>query len=167
MTVKETSMRKLLYLLTVILLVAPAVDSFADESAVITASPTHAGYLFDHERVSSPNGLYVLIMQKDGNLVLYDAKCGIAPKCAQWDSKSYREQGQYFMAIQPDGNLVIYKGRPPQGAEQSIWSSQTYGALDNYFLAVQNDANVVIYRGTPMNNRGAIWSSKTGKTPGR
>jgi len=71
------------------------------------------------------------------------------------------------MAIQPDGNLVIYKGRPPAATDRHIWSSQTFGALDHYFLSVQNDANVVIYRGTPMNNRGAVWSSKTGKIGGR
>lgn len=159
-------MKKTIHFLFAILLAVTAIPVFAEDSAVITASATHAGYLFDHEKISSPNGKYVLIMQKDGNLVLYDTKCGIEPKCAIWNSRSYRETGQYFMAIQPDGNLVIYKGFPPAGAERSIWNSQTYGALDNYFLAVQNDANVVIYRGTPMNNRGAIWSSKTGKIAG-
>jgi len=149
------------------LVLLPAVYAAGEEGAVITASPTHAGYLFENEKVSSPNGAYVLVMQKDGNLVLYDSKCGMSPKCAVWNSVTYREEGQYFMAIQPDGNLVIYKGRPPAGPERSIWNSQTYGALDHFFLSVQNDANVVIYRGTPMNNRGAIWSSKGGKAAGR
>lgn len=152
--------------LAALMLLSPAAQA-AEEGSVITASPTHAGYLFDHEKVSSLNGAYVLVMQKDGNLVLYDSKCGIAPKCAVWNSASHREEGQYFMAIQPDGNLVVYKGRPPAATDRHIWQSQTYGALDHYFLSVQNDANVVIYRGTPMNNRGAVWSSKTGKIGGR
>lgn len=156
-----------LWMLAALLWIAPAFQAVAEESAVITASPSHAGYLFDHEKISSLNGLYTLSMQKDGNLVLYDSKCGIAPKCALWSSGSYREEGQYFLAIQPDGNLVIYKGRPPAGTDRHIWSSQTFGALDHYFLAVQNDANVVVYKGTPMNTRGAVWSSKTGKIAGR
>jgi|GEM_PF-2169542 len=157
-------MKKTVCLLAIILCVGCFVyPSFAEESAVITASPTHFGYLFDDEKISSLNGMYVLVMQKDGNLVLYDSKCGISPKCALWSSGTYGEHGRYFMAIQPDGNLVIYKGTPPAVTERAIWSSKTYGKPDNYFLAVQNDGNVVIYRGTPMNNRGAIWSSKTGK----
>lgn len=150
-------------LLAVAFWAASLAPSFAEDIAVITASPTHAGYLFDHETISSPNGQYTLSMQKDGNLVLYDSKCGIEPKCAVWNSGSFREQAQYFMAIQPDGNLVIYKGKPPAGTPQSIWDSKTYGTLDNYFLAIQDDANVVIYRGTPKSNRGPIWSSKTGR----
>ena len=156
-------MKKRVCLLIVILWVASAIPSIAEESAVITASPTHSGYLFDHEKVSSLNGKYIFIMQKDGNLVLYNSECGISPQCAIWNSGSYREQGQYYMAIQPDGNLVIYKGRPPAETPQAIWNSNTYGAVDYYFLAIQNDGNVVIYKGTPMNNKGAIWSSKTGK----
>lgn len=156
-------MKKTIYMLTLMVWGISLVPSFAEDAAVITASPTHAGYLFDHEKISSPNGKYVLVMQKDGNLVLYDSKCGIAPKCSLWNSGSYREQGQYFMAIQPDGNLVIYMGKPPVGEERHIWNTKTFGALGNYFLAIQDDANIVIYRGTPGNNRGAIWSSKTGK----
>lgn len=156
-------MKRIHLLLAVIIWVTALVPAFADDSAVITASATHAGYLFDHEKISSPNGLYNLVMQKDGNLVLYDSRCGTSPNCAVWNSGSNREQGQYFMAIQPDGNLVVYKGRPPAPTEQHIWNSKTFGALDNYFLAIQNDANVVIYRGTPQSNRGAIWSTKTGK----
>lgn len=159
-------MKRATCLLAMIIWVASLAPSFAEEVAVITASPTHAGYLFDHERISSPNGAYTLVMQKDGNLVLYDSKCGIEPRCATWNSGSYREQGQYFMAIQPDGNLVVYKGRPPVGVEQHIWNSKSYGNLDHYFLAVQDDANLVIYRGTPKNNRGPVWSSKTGKISG-
>ncbi len=137
--------------------------SQADDAAVITASATHAGYLFDHEKISSPNGAFTLIMQKDGNLVLYETACGISPMCARWDSRSFREQGQYFMAIQPDGNLVVYKGRPPAPVERHIWSSGTHGQLGNYLLAVQNDGNVVIYRGTSTNRKEAIWASKSGK----
>lgn len=160
-------MKKAICLLTVILFVATVIPSFAEDYAVITASPTHAGYLFDHEKISSPNGMYTLIMQNDGNLVLYNSKCGIEPRCALWSSGSYRTKGQYFMAIQPDGNLVIYTGKPPATVERHIWHSNTYGRLDNYFLAVQNDGNLVIYRGSPMNKLDAIWSSKTGKLGGR
>jgi len=158
---KERVMKKDICLMTVILWLVSVIPSVAEDTALITASMTHSGYLFENEKISSLNGKYVLVMQIDGNLVLYDNQCGMKPSCARWHSKSYREHGQYFMAIQPDGNLVVYKGRPPAESAQAIWSSQTYGTLDNYFLAIQNDGYVVVYRGTTMNHRGVVWSSKS------
>ena len=153
-------------LLLALLLLAPVGRLHAQEAAIITASPSHAGYLFDHESLSSLNAQYMLVMQRDGNLVLYDAGCGRSSQCAVWNSGSYREEGQYYMAIQPDGNLVIYTGRPPSATDRHIWSSQTSGDPDSYFLAVQDDGNLVIYRGTSMANRSAVWSSRTGKIGG-
>lgn len=159
-------MKKTVFMVMLLLCCAAHTVLFAADGAVIASSPTHAGYLFDHEKLVSPNGAYALVLQKDGNLTAQDVKCGSAPSCKVWNSASSREQGQYFMAIQPDGNLVVYKGFPPAGADRHIWSSKTAGAFDTYFLIMQDDGNVVIYRGTPANNRGAVWSSKTGKVAG-
>jgi len=50
-------MKRTVCLLAIILCVGCFVyPSFAEESAVITASPTHFGYLFDDEKISSLNG---------------------------------------------------------------------------------------------------------------
>lgn len=66
-------MKKTSGLLTVLLGILFSVQAFAAPDGVFfTASPpSHKSYLFEGEMVSSPNGLYVLTMQTDGNLVLY------------------------------------------------------------------------------------------------
>lgn len=85
----------------------------------------------------APNGHYQLIMQGDGNLVLYWR--GFHPI---WASNTGGHPGA-FLAMQTDGNLVIYaKGR-------ALWATGTDGhPAAAYFLAMQSDGNVVIYTPT-------------------
>ncbi|MFD0663070.1 hypothetical protein [Thermocatellispora tengchongensis] len=84
------------------------------------------------ESVRSGNGKYRLIMQTDGNLVLYQTGGG-----ALWSSQTLG--GGAFAAMQDDGNLVLYKGRTP------LWASNT--DVPGAYLAVQDDGNLVIYKG--------------------
>jgi len=133
--------------------------------SVLRASRGHASFLFENGRLTSPSGNYFLLMQTDGNLVLYRGECagGPTPSCAVWQTQTHREPGNYHLAMQDDGNLVVYRGRPPDDPSKAIWDSHTSGLGGEYFLSVQDDGNIVIYRGRgPADNRGAIWSSKTG-----
>lgn len=115
-----------------------------------------------------------LIMQADGNLVLY-GKDGIA----NWSSGTAGNPGAHF-TIQTDGNAVIYSS-----GGSALWSSGTNGipnGLDyvshsmssagssailypgqrmitanrNYDFVLQGDGNLVLY-----SHGNAIWSSKT------
>jgi hypothetical protein len=65
---------------------------------------------------SKTNGIAVsyLIMQDDGNLVLYSAD-----KKAKWDSHTSGHKGAYF-AVQDDGNAVVLSsdGKP-------LWATNT------------------------------------------
>lgn len=94
---------------------------------------------------------HVLIMQTDGNVVLYDRNSrpiwatntvGIPPR---------------ELAMQGDGNLVLYAtdGQP-------IWASNTAGN-PGAFLTVQEDGNLVIYReGSQIETEAnALWASGT------
>jgi hypothetical protein len=130
-------------------------------SSVFIASPGHNAYLFERGRLTSPSGNFTLLMQTDGNLVLYKSECVENPSCAVWDSRTFREQGQYYLAMQDDGNLVIYRGRPPDDAGKAIWATRTDRTKSNYFLSLQDDGSLVICIGTgPSDNKGVIWSSK-------
>jgi len=132
------------------------------DTAVLTAAPGKNVYLRVNERMVSPSGNVVLVMQSDGNLVAYKSNCVGNPNCAAWNSQTSRQQGEYFLAMQEDGNVVIYGGSPENNTGV-VWHSQSHGALGNYFLALQDDENLVVYRGTgPSDNQGAIWSTKTG-----
>jgi len=74
-----------------------------------------------------------LVMQEDGNLVIYSADGK-----ALWSTGTYGNPGAYKV-MQSDGNLVIYS---KDG--KALWSSGTYGTPGAYDV-MQEDGNYVIY----------------------
>jgi hypothetical protein len=96
----------------------------------------------------SPNRLYVLRMQEDGNLVLYGPQW-----VAKWASRTQGNRGSVLI-MQSDGNLVVYRGNVP------TWASGTHGN-PGAVLEVQDDGNLVIYKEP---GHRAIWASNTGTT---
>ena len=84
------------------------------------------------ESLVSGDGRYRLIMQGDGNLVLY------SPSRALWHTSTQGRSPGFFV-LQGDGNLVIYgaDGRP-------YWASWTQGRGGNS-LYMQGDGNLVLY----------------------
>ncbi len=143
---------------------SPATDpgsAHGSATAAMAARPGRNAYLFETEKLASPNGKFTLLMQTDGNLVIYKSECVENPGCAVWNSRTYRETGQYYLAMQDDGNLVIYRGRPPDDSSKAIWNTQTYRERGSYFLSVQDDGSLAIHAGTaPSGDKGVIWSSK-------
>ena len=104
------------------------------------------GRLSPNDDVVSNNGRFQLILQSDGNLVLYDNNGGGHKPI--WSSGT---QGQAVnnCVMQSDGNLVIY------GFSNPIWSSGTQGH-PNAYLRVQDDGNMVIYPMAP-----SLWATNT------
>lgn len=97
-----------------------------------------------HEGLKSKNGRVVVVLQTDGNCVLYgDGQplwwTGVRPGVNQ-------------AVMQGDGNFVLYK--PDEGA---VWASDTAG-YPGAFLRLQDDANLVIYWKV---GGSALWSSET------
>jgi hypothetical protein len=85
-----------------------------------------------NQRLVSPDGQYVLVMQGDGNLVEYAP--GNRPI---WATGTNRAGSGVEM--QGDGNLVVYApGHVP------VWASGT-GGVPNLHLEVQSDGNQVLY----------------------
>jgi L,D-transpeptidase-like protein/putative peptidoglycan binding protein len=122
-----------------------AAGSAARAKAVAPAK-LHAGrILSDGSFLRSPNGRYRLVMQGDGNLVLYWEGHAI------WASDTRHHAGD-FVTMQGDGNLVIYQGHRP------LWASgSAQGSNSAYYLSLQNDGNAVIY--SPSGK--AIWQTRT------
>jgi len=85
------------------------------------------------QSLSSPDGRLRLVMQLDGNLVLYTPTGHAA-----WASNTRGHTGVYAL-MQLDGNLVLYE---PSG--RALWATATEGHPGAY-LAVQNDGNLVVY----------------------
>ncbi len=95
--------------------------------------------------VTSCDGRFTLVIQGDGNLVLYKAGVG-----AIW--ANYVFGSGHVLAMQTDGNLVVYNA-----AGTAVWNTGTWGR-NGATLMVQNDGNVVIYN----HQAQALWSTGTG-----
>ncbi len=95
--------------------------------------------------ITSPNGKYTFIQQKDGNLVLYNES-----KQALWASGTNGRNVERCI-LQPDGNLVQYLPY-----KVAAWAAGTHGNAGAY-LAVQDDGNVVIYS----KEKAALWATNT------
>jgi len=100
--------------------------------------------LGEGQGLTSCDGRFQLVMQTDGNLVLYQAGVG-----AIWHSVTFNTDGDRAV-MQTDGNLVVYG---PSGA---LFHTGTWGN-PGAFLAVQDDGNLVVYSagGAP------LWASGT------
>jgi surface protein len=122
-------------------------------------------YLATGEYLVSDNKLFFVIMQSDGNLVVYNGSGPSDNKGSTWLSET-EGKGESFAIMQSDGNFVVYKGSGPSNDSMfdvSTWSSQTGGKGES-FAIMQDDGNFVVYKGSgPTDNKGATWSSKGGK----
>ncbi len=99
------------------------------------------------QKMVSCDARFSLVMQTDGNLVLYEA--GVT--AALWASNTAGSAGA-LAVMQDDGNFVVYTA-----AGTPVWSSNTAGVGCGAWLAVQTDGNVVIYDSTGK----ARWSTGT------
>jgi hypothetical protein len=99
------------------------------------------------QEITSNNGSASLIMQGDGNLVLYEP---IPGGRALWTSDTWGNPGSSAI-MQGDGNLVVYA---PDG--NPLWASNTWGN-PGAFLVMQDDRNAVVY--APDWN--PLWASNT------
>lgn len=132
------------------ILAAPATLSAASMSSASASAGQVALMPGEHLYTgqSIVNGEFTLVMQGDGNFVLY------AGSTAKWQSGTYGNPNAWVV-MQGDGNLVVYSPGPYN--VHALWQSGTYNNADAR-LAIQGDGNAVIY------NSGwsrALWASGT------
>jgi hypothetical protein len=92
--------------------------------------------LLPGQRVVSDNEMYELVLQNDGNLVLYQLHENYST--VLWSAETDGRPVERAV-MQPDGNFVLYGP-----GSLVIWSSETDSYPDAY-LMVQDDGNIVIY----------------------
>src|SRR6478736_1697962 len=138
--------------LAVLLAMGALLSSPAPAGAAAGSNRLSAGEkLTAGQRITSDSGKLSLVMQDDGNLVLY------APGSkARWHTNTNGNPGAYT-AMQGDGNLVVYSA---QGT--SLWQTQTYGT-GAAFAQVQDDGNLVLYTSAPK----SVWQTGTRYYPSR
>jgi len=98
--------------------------------------------------LTSSNGLFILVMQYSGQLMLYSGGKTV------WQSGdiTWSQQSAYFV-FQTDGNLVIYNNGT------ALWNSQTAGQIATK-LTLQGNGDLVLSD----SNGNTIWHSNTGQT---
>lgn len=95
---------------------------------------------------------YNLILQTDGNLVVYKTVYGQSNKVL-WASGT-EKKGDDYLAIQDDGNLVIYL----VDNHKVLWASNSEKEGEPpYQLCMQSDGNLVYYDA----NGKAVWATGT------
>jgi cell wall-associated NlpC family hydrolase len=139
---------KLVRILTVasVTLLPLAVSDIASASTEYTHTLQPGQRLYPGDILYSPSHAYRLIMQGDGNLVLYTGGTAL------WSSKTNGQTGANAV-MQGDGNFVVYQ------AGKAIWNSGTVHH-DGAILDMQDDGNLVIYW-----ENTAIWSTGTDQPP--
>lgn len=138
-------------LLSILMLLALAIAG-APEANAATTNRLYAGErLTAGQKIVSDSGKLSLVMQSDGNLVLY------APgSSARWDTNTQDNPGAYA-TLQTDGNLVVYTA-----AGKALWNAGT-GGSGAAFLQIQDDGNVVLYTAAPR----SVWQTGTRYYPSR
>jgi hypothetical protein len=147
----------------------PGVASQADSTTSVVTNGGVPGLeipagtkLVTGQAYTTPNGQYTLIMQVDGNLVVYQNNSD-GTKTAKFSTGTYannpygRGVGDHAV-IQADGNLVVYNcNNDGDKPGDSVWSSNTYTSGDsNSELVIQNDGNLVIYA-----SNGKSWDAQS------
>lgn len=112
----------------------------ADGCGVLVAGKT----LLAGDRKASCDGRFSVVMQKDGNLVLYKGSTPL------WSTKTWQTSGQRAV-MQADGNFVLY-----DAAGKALFATGTWGHPGGY-LKVQEDGNLVVH--AP--DGAALWASGT------
>jgi hypothetical protein len=97
------------------------------------------------ESLQSVGGQFSLVMQRDGNLVLYTSSSR-----ALWSSGTENNAGA-SVVMQRDGNLVVYSS-----SDRALWASGTENNA-GASAVLQRDGNFVIYSASGK----ALWSSGT------
>ena len=114
------------------------------------------GYLTEGQQLNvgetliSSNFAYVLALQADGDLALYDVNKGVVPL---W-SAGLSGQASAKVVMQSDGNFVVYNT-----SSQPTWASGTWNNSGAY-LFLQNNGNLSVYNGNS-----SLWQTKTAKNP--
>jgi exopolysaccharide biosynthesis protein len=94
---------------------------------------------------------HALVMQSDGNLVVYDISWE-----AIW-AAGINGKGGVRAIMQGDGNFVVYKSYTSMSPSEAVWSTGTYNN-PGAWITMQDDGNLVVYNAAGTR---ALWASNS------
>jgi hypothetical protein len=156
------------FLSVVMIAVASSLAALHASSASAGGNILSAGQgLLAGQSLVSAGGQYALVMQTDGNLVVY------GNGCVMWASNTAGTGSNNSLVMQTDGNLVVYVsgGKPVWASGDSkadqLCTSATmlagqylHSPSGQYSLVMQTDGNLVVY----VSGGKPVWASNTAGT---
>jgi hypothetical protein len=121
--------------------------SLLDAPAQAGSTLNQGESLSQGQSLQSDNGCFSLVMQTDGNFVLY----GNGGR-AIWSTRTAGRGGQ-VVVMQGDGNLVMYGS-----GNRAVWAINPGNVGPGARLVVQDDGNAVVYIGSRV-----IWAVNPGR----
>lgn len=114
--------------------------------------------MYEGDYLTSSNGLYQLILQGDGNLVMYGPEHSVI-----WHTHTNGIGFPPFRLVaQADRNVVLYHS-PSSGTNIALWSTHT--SVDpgrpGCFFVLQDDRNLVLYEPKAGGGYQPVWQSHT------
>ena len=113
-------------------------------------------YLMNGQALVSNNGRFKIVMQDDGNLVIYIDSCKICKRAETpiWASRSqHKGYAPYKLVMQGDNHLCIYSA-----CGACIWANGMHGKGRGKVEArMQDDGNFVVYD----EDEAAVWCTRT------
>ena len=129
-------------------------NNLAAISALTITPRSFIGRLYAGQSFRSPNGLYQLKMQDDGNLVEYGPGNVVI-----FASRTDRNPNAHA-DLMPDGNFVVYSA-----ATQVLWASNTGGnAANSTYLAIDDNGFLATRRSA---TAAVVWTGNSVLYPGR
>lgn len=132
----------------------PPVTTKTSPDGKANFAPTGTTISSNNSWLCSPNRKFFLILQGDGNLVLYKVQGlqtlseGSTISVSHiWASNTANNPGDRLQ-LQSDGNLVIYPENYPTKPSLWSWSDWSRKSGNNANLYLFNDGSLVLYNGT-------------------
>ena len=117
--------------------VLPILAGYRDSASIVIRDRLASGAQLQRDQIlRSSNARYRLILQGDGNLVLYDEQTNLPLWATNTSAGSAAT-----LVMQTDGNLVLYDGSGVPRFASNTSATANRGAS----LLLQNDGNLVLY----------------------
>jgi len=142
--------------ISIMALIFRTTNGSSNSSSIISSG----GFLEPGRSITSANGQFIVIMQRDGNLVDYTK----VSKHVLWESDTSGSFNSYVV-MQADGNFVIYppgKSAPAPGHPTSaLWDSGTSGHPGAY-AEILNSGNLAV---RSSNGKTDLWKARISSEP--
>jgi len=117
-------------------------------------------FLRTGEYLTAADGSCFIVIQRDGNLCLYEGGSPSQQGRYLWSSLAKAEpEGDYFAIMQGDGNFVVYQGTPERQG-RCIWATYALAGGGRFVAVVEPGGNFTVSIGTAADRGRLLWAAR-------